>query len=100
MAGGQGARARRQGRVRKGAWVVDRALEESVLGGFTVSPSGPCPGVCGLAPGAVGSVCPDSPHCEPRLMAGISQGQRPGHSLKRGVHPGTEGSQPEVEESA
>ena len=48
--------------------------------------------VCGLAPGAVGSMCPDSPHCEPRLMAGISQGQRPGHSLKHGVHPGTEGS--------
>ena len=85
--------------MRKGAWVVDRALEEAVLGGFTVSPSGLCPGVCGPAPGAVGSVCPDSPHCEPRLMAGISQGQRPGHSLKRGVHPGTEGSWPEVEES-
>ena len=60
--------------MRKGAWAVDRALEEAVLGGFTVSPSGPCPGVCGPAPGAVGSVCPDSPHCEPRLMAGISQG--------------------------
>ena len=31
--------------MRKGAWVVDRALEEAVLGGFTVSPSGPYPGV-------------------------------------------------------
>lgn len=62
-------------------------------------PSAPCSWCVWAGSGAVGSGALDSPHYEPRLMAGISQGQRPGHSLKHGVHPGTEGSGPEVEES-